>query len=203
MRQGEQELCPFGQVAPPSLPLVMQPLLPAGCLTFPQFNLLPASSTRATLCPSMPDQPQTRLNHMLWTGLVFFLLAIFSNLLYFFKFPAASLPWLNLILPVVALCFVLVGLLRAFAKPQMVRGKIWGSILAVLALLLVIGSTLFFIGARKLPHSLGAPQIGQRAPDFTLPDSTGQPTSLAQLFAASGGAAPPKAVLLVFYRGYW
>lgn len=151
----------------------------------------------------MPDQPQPRSNRMLWTGFVFFLLAVLSNLLYFLKFPAKSLPWLNLLLPVVALCFVLIGVLRAFGKPPVVRGKVWGSILAVLALLLVAGSTLFFVLARKLPRSLGAPQVGQHAPDFTLPDSTGQPTSLSQLFAAASGAPAPKAVLLVFYRGYW
>ena len=39
--------------------------------------------------------------------------------------------------------------------------------------------------------------------DFTLPDSTDQPVSLAQLFSAAPGTAQPKALLLVFYRGYW
>lgn len=140
---------------------------------------------------------------MLWTGLVLFLLAILSNLLYFAKFPAAPLPWINLVLPIIALPFLFVGLIRAFRQSHIYTGKIWGSIVTVLAVLLVAGSTLFFIGARKLPRSLGAPQVGQRAPDFTLPDSTGQPTSLVQLFAASSGAPPAKAVLLVFYRGYW
>ncbi|MGH9740838.1 MAG: hypothetical protein ACRD51_00650 [Candidatus Acidiferrum sp.] len=150
----------------------------------------------------MPDQPQQRSNRLLWLGLAFMLLAILSNLLYFLKVPAPPLPWLNLTLPVVALLFLLIGLVRAFAQPQVYRGKIWGSIVTVLAVLLVAASTLFFVGARKLPRSAGAPQVGQRVPDFTLPDSSGQPVSLAQLFSASSGA-PPKAVLLVFYRGYW
>ncbi len=140
---------------------------------------------------------------MLWVGLVLLLLAILSNLLYFLKVPAASLPWVNLSLPVLALLFLLVGLVRAFAQSQIYRGKIWGSVVLVLGLLLVAASTLLFVGARKLPHSGGAPQIGQRIPDFNLSDSTGQSTSLAQLFSASAGAPPPKAVLLVFYRGYW
>ncbi|HLZ49561.1 MAG TPA: hypothetical protein VKP61_02310 [Candidatus Acidoferrum sp.] len=151
----------------------------------------------------MPDQPQKRSNRMLWVGLVLLLLAILSNLLYFLKVPAASLPWVNLILPVLALLFLLVGLVRAFAQSQIYRGKIWGSMVLVLGLLLVAASTLLFVGARKLPRSGGAPQIGQRVPEFTLADSTGQPTSLTQLFSASAGAPPPKAVLLVFYRGYW
>lgn len=151
----------------------------------------------------MPDQSQKRSNRMLWVGLLLLVLAILSNLLYFLKVPAASLPWVNLILPVLALLFLVIGLVRAFAQSQIYRGKIWGSVVVVLGLLLVAASTLFFVGARKLPRSGGAPQIGQRVPDFTLSDSTGQPTSLAQLFLASAGAPPPKAVLLVFYRGYW
>ncbi len=140
---------------------------------------------------------------MLWLGLAFILLAILSNLLYFLKVPAAPLPWVNLLLPIVALAALLIGLVRAFSQPQSYKGKIWGSIVTVLAVLLVAASTLFFVDARKLPRSAGAPQVGQRVPDFTLPDSTGQLTSLAQLFTASAAAPPPKAVLLVFYRGYW
>jgi len=153
----------------------------------------------------VPDQPQKQRNRVLWLGLAFLLLAILSNLLYFLKLPAALLPWVNLTLPVLALIFLLLGLVRSFRQPQIYKGKIWGSLVTVLAVLLVAASTLFFVGARKLPQSGGAPQIGQRVPDFTLPDSTGQPTTLAQLFSGStsAGAPPPKAVLLVFYRGYW
>ena len=42
-------------------------------------------------------------------------------------------------------------------------------------------------------HSL---RVGQVAPDFTLPDAAGQPTSLTALLAAGP-------VVLVFYRGNW
>ena len=42
-------------------------------------------------------------------------------------------------------------------------------------------------------HSL---RVGQVAPDFTLPDAAGQPTSLTNLLAAGP-------VVLVFYRGNW
>lgn len=151
----------------------------------------------------MSDQPQKRTNVMLWLGIALILLAVLSNLFYFWKVPAALLPWANLLLPLIALVFLLLGLIRAFTQPQSYKGKIWGSIVTLLAILLAVASTLFFIGARKLPHSSGAPQIGQRAPDFTLPDSAGQSTSLSQLLSASAGSPPPKAVLLVFYRGYW
>jgi len=81
-----------------------------------------------------------------------------------------------------------------------------------------------FFHARAVPASAGAPHVGQTAPDFTLTDTAGKAVSLAQLLGpATGGAtaADPiingvtngitngatngaaKAVLLVFYRGYW
>ncbi|WP_210520051.1 peroxiredoxin-like family protein [Hymenobacter terricola] len=47
--------------------------------------------------------------------------------------------------------------------------------------------------AGLVQHSLRA---GQPAPDFTLPDATGHPVSLATLLAAGP-------VVLVFYRGNW
>jgi peroxiredoxin len=63
----------------------------------------------------------------------------------------------------------------------------------------------FFL-ARKLPGTIAAPQIGQRVPDFTLTDANGQSVSLDSLFTPASGepqSAAPKAVLLIFYRGYW
>lgn len=151
----------------------------------------------------MPDVTPARRNSAIWLGLLLILFAIFSNTLYFFHLPARTLPWFNVGLPILALLVLLVGVVRAFRQPQVYRGKIWGTILTVLSLLICVGSVLFFMIARSVPRSAGAPQIGQRVPDFTLPDSTGQPVSLSQLFSAEPGAAPPKAVLLVFYRGYW
>lgn len=151
----------------------------------------------------MSDVTQTRRNSALWLGVLLILLAIFSNTLYFFHLSFHAIPWLNVTLPILALLVLFVGVVRAFRQPQVYRGKIWGTILTVLSLLICVGSVLFFMIARSVPRSAGAPQIGQRVPDFTLPDSTGQPVSLTQLFAATPGVAPPKAVLLVFYRGYW
>jgi peroxiredoxin len=59
----------------------------------------------------------------------------------------------------------------------------------VLAALFFVGSLWLFIHVRDVPRSAGAPQVGQRVPDFTLPDSTDQPVSLAQLFSAAPGTA--------------
>ncbi len=52
------------------------------------------------------------------------------------------------------------------------------------------------------PPSKGAPKVGQKAADFTLPDSSGKSVKLSDLFAASQGQKAPW-VLLIFYRGYW
>ena len=51
---------------------------------------------------------------------------------------------------------------------------------------------------RQLPASTAAPHVGQKAPHFTLLDSTRHPVSLSQLEATA-----PRGVLLIFYRGYW
>ena len=152
----------------------------------------------------MSDEKKKQINAALWLGLLITVLALLSNLLYFFKLvPAAILPWLNLTLPAIGLIFLLTGVVRAFGKSHAYRGKIWGSIVAVLAALFLAGSAWLFVQLRNVPRSAGAPQVGQRVPDFTLSDSHGQPVALTQLFSASPGIPQPKAVLLVFYRGYW
>ncbi len=53
-----------------------------------------------------------------------------------------------------------------------------------------------------LPASKGAPAVGTKAPDFTLPDANGSPVTLSHLYGPAG-SAKGSWVLLVFYRGYW
>ena len=60
----------------------------------------------------------------------------------------------------------------------------------------------------QLPASKGAPQVGEAAPDFTLPDTAGKSVQLSELFgdpsfAGKQPSAAAPALLLVFYRGYW
>ena len=58
----------------------------------------------------------------------------------------------------------------------------------------------------QLPESKNAPKVGQKAPEFTLPDAEGKARKLSELVATAGsdtGGKKPKGVLLVFYRGYW
>ena len=106
-------------------------------------------------------------------------------------------------LPAIGLIVLFIGLARAFRRSAVYSGKIWGSGVTVIALLLLAGNVVLFRKTRDVPNSAGAPQVGQRLPEFTLSDSSGEQTSLSQLFVASAGSSQPKAVLLVFYRGYW
>jgi hypothetical protein len=155
----------------------------------------------------MADTIESRRNWALWLGFLLALGAMLCNAVFFVNLPGKrAIPWLSVVLAVVALIFLARGLQRAFGQPRVYRGKILSSILTLVSLLLV-GVTIFaFFHARAIPASAGAPKIGQKAPDFTLADTSGQPISLAQLFAPAADdsqAIPPKTVLLVFYRGYW
>jgi hypothetical protein len=155
-------------------------------------------------------------NWALWTGAVLVIAGVLSYPLYFVRFPALrDFPWVNLPLIIFGLALLAVGLARAFRQPELHRGKIFGTVLAVLSLALS-GAFLYgiFIGARHmLPASHGAPQVGQVAPNFTLPDSRNNSVNLRDVLSStfapagatgSGAAAERTAgVVLIFYRGYW
>ena len=153
-------------------------------------------------------------NLSLWAGIALVLAGIASYPLWFARFPATrDFPWVNL--PVMALGFVLLalGIGRAFGRPQAYRGRILGSLVGALSLVLAgIFCYEIFVIARRLPASHGAPRVGETAPDFTLPDSRNNPVNLSGLvdspFAPDGGIGPAiggktAATLLIFYRGYW
>ena len=145
-----------------------------------------------------------RFNWPLWLGFLLSIVTFFSYFAVFVWYPVTrDFPWANLLLFLVAAVLLLVGLRRAFASGR--RGsKILGAIVTTLGVL-VIGFFLFafFIGGRSLPASTGAPQVGQKAPDFTLTDSGGKAVSLNELLSTPVNGNAPKGVLLVFYRGYW
>ena len=156
----------------------------------------------------MAETPHRRRNWALWlgTGLVLVGVAIGAPQVYALNVPQRILPWLGLVIPAAAvLCFV-VGLLRAFKQPQIYRGRVLGSILGVVSLLLFAGSVWLHVHVRDVPASASAPKLGQKAPDFTLQNTSGQPVSLSQMLSTPIDTATgktPKAVLLIFYRGYW
>ncbi len=152
----------------------------------------------------MPDAAKFRRNSFLWLALIFAVAAVLCNLLFFLRPPAQSaIPWLSLALAVAALLLLALGVKNLFTQPRTIAGKIFASTLALAALLISAGAISFFYTSRAIPASTGAPQLGQIAPDFTLPNTNGAAVSLDTLFSPAPGTAAPKAVLLIFYRGYW
>jgi hypothetical protein len=154
----------------------------------------------------MTDSGNHRMNPAMWLGSLFLFAAILSNGLFFAKVSGQqALPWINLLLGALAGAFCITALLRSQREPELRHGKAAGWTLSILSVLLLAFSILGFSAARKLPSASAAPQVGQKAPDFTLQDTSGHPVTLAQLLSSPmpGFAEPPKAVLLIFYRGYW
>ena len=154
-------------------------------------------------------------NPGLWAGFVLVLMGLLSYPLFFARFPLTrDFPWANLLILALGLLLIGIGVARAFSRPDQYRGKISGSILAVLALVV---TGLFCYGvfalSKRLPVSHGAPQVGDLVPDFTLPDSKGTPVTLSVVIdsafpsnrssAESGGSEQTVSTLLIFYRGYW
>ena len=148
-----------------------------------------------------------RFNWPLWAGLLLTLVGFFSYLTVFLWFPVTrDFPWANLLLFLLAAVLLFMGLRRAFApdRPHRWRSRIVASLVTAFgALVIVLFVFGFFVFARWIPESKGAPQVGQKAPDFTLTDTTGKSVSLGELLATPINGNAPKGVLLIFYRGYW
>ena len=151
----------------------------------------------------MVELAQKQTHWALWLGLLLSVLGAVGNGLSFARLSTEAFTRLIVALPVLGAVFLLLGVIPAFRRPQVYRGKLWGSTLTALSLFLCAASVMLFVFTRQLPRSAGAPQVGRRLPEFTLPDSTGQQVSLSGLLAGAPGSPPPIGVLLVFYRGYW
>ena len=148
-----------------------------------------------------------KLNWALWAG---FLLSVLSFLSYPFLFARLPLtrdfPWANLVLFVAAAALLVVGLRRAFSSPRShpLLSKIVATVFTTLSVAIVaLFVFTFFIMARWLPASHGAPQVGQKAPEFNLADTSGRNVSLTEILSQPINGHAPTGALLIFYRGYW
>jgi AhpC/TSA family len=145
------------------------------------------------------------LNWPLWTGFLLAVVALISYPFFFVRFPATrDFPWATFLLFAVAAVLLVTGVRRTSAdnatRGRRVVARILSSFGLVIFVLFVFS---FFIAGRRLPASLGAPQVGQKAPDFRLADTEGKTVSLSDLLSTPVAGHAPKGVLLVFYRGYW
>ena len=106
-------------------------------------------------------------------------------------------PWANLLLFGIGAALLLVGLFRAFGRPQVYRGKVFGSIFATISLFLFafFAYEIFYV-LRQVPLSAQAPRVGAKAPEFSLPDQNGKSVALGDLLSPNGA-------VLIFYRGRW
>jgi hypothetical protein len=95
------------------------------------------------------------------------------------------------------LYLVAFALATAIAGVACWRASRWPNFvaLALSAVLLILGGFFNFVLA-KIPAMPTVLRVGEPAPDFTLPDATGAPVSLA----AFRDRTP---AVVVFYRGYW
>jgi hypothetical protein len=146
-----------------------------------------------------------KVNWQIWTGFILSLIAGFSYPLLFVRWAITrEFPWANLVLFAIAMVFLFLGLRRAFKPDKRIVSKIFSSLAAIFGVLLLAGLLfMFYVMGSWLPTSAGAPQVGQKAPDFSLTDPENKPVTLSQLLVEPINNKPPKGVLLIFYRGYW
>lgn len=131
-------------------------------------------------------------NWQLWSGLALALVAFFSYFLLFVRFPMTrDIPRVPFILFLLAAVLLISGWRRA---PR----KLLPSIVTLIGFL-IIGAFTFVVtvGTKNLPASVNAPAVGEKAPQFALPDMSNKTVSLSSVLAESNG------VLLIFYRGFW
>ena len=144
-------------------------------------------------------------NWQIWAGLLLSFFVFVSYPLIFANWPVTrDIPWVNLFLLVDAVVLLIWGAWRSFGSQSGWLSK--GISVVALALSgLFLAGFIFttFIMPTWLPESKGAPEVGRKAPDFTLTDPNGKSVSLSSLLAETIAGAPPKGVVLIFYRGYW
>ena len=136
-------------------------------------------------------------NWPIWVGFIVAVGGLFSYE-FFAQFPIPrDFPSANLLLFAIGGALLLIGLFRAFGRPQLYHGKIFGSIFSVLSLsLFAFFCYEIFYVLKQVPLSAQAPRVGEKAPEFSLPDQNGKQIALADLLSPNGA-------VLIFYRGHW
>jgi peptidoglycan/LPS O-acetylase OafA/YrhL len=140
-----------------------------------------------------------RRNILSWAGFAVVLVALMSYFRFFALFPATrDIPWANYLLFLIGGVLIAVGVRRAFGDPEHYRGKVSGSILAALSVVLFVFFVLIVTYfSKQIPSAESALHVSRKAPPFVLVDSGGRRVSSADLLKDHRG------IVLIFYRGYW
>jgi len=111
-----------------------------------------------------------RFNWPIWTGFLVSLFAVLSYPFIFVRWPVTrDFPWANLLIFCAAALLMFIGVRRAFAPHRRKRSKVIASILTTLtAAVLGLFVFSFLVAGRWLPAAHGAPQDGQKAPEFMI-----------------------------------
>lgn len=140
-----------------------------------------------------------RHNILLWAGFALVLLAVLTYIPIFAVYAVTrDVPWVNYLLFGAGGVLLGLGLRRAFGQPEVYRGKVLGSVFTTVSVLLfgLFCFLIFYIG-KSIPASETAVRVGQPAPGFTLANWDGKQVSLSDALSKN------RAVVLIFYRGYW
>ena len=101
--------------------------------------------------------------------------------------------------------------LNPYNESVYLKGQAWEGLFVKLRFLVFVVCLLFFSTrvSAQTPGQLpplpqNTPKVGEKAPDFALPDKDGKSTKLSALLAEAGPKGQKGSwVLLIFYRGYW
>src|SRR5215471_4746940 len=139
-----------------------------------------------------------KINWPLWLGFLISIFAFFSYVFLFVNWPVTrDFPWANLALFLVAVVFLVIGMRRAFAPGRRRLSKMVASVVTAISVLSLATFLFgFFVASRWLPPSTGAPQVNQKAPEFTLKDTSNKQVSLSELLSQPIDGRQPKGVLL-------
>lgn len=145
-----------------------------------------------------------RRNLLPLAGLVVCAIGFISYPTFFVQFPVTrDLPWANWGLFALGFGLSGVGLARAFRQPGTV-GRIMAvglgaASVAIFAFFIVMTE----IASRDLPRAANAPQVGAKAPEFSLSNAEGRSVTLGELLSPPTAQTTGSWLLLIFYRGHW
>src|SRR5260370_34485968 len=108
-------------------------------------------------------------NWPIWVGFIVAVCGLFSYE-FFAQYPVTrDFPWANLLLLGIGVALLIVGRFRSFGRPQLYRGKLFGSILTEFALfILPLFSYDIFYFLRTNPFFTPEPRVCGMTPDYIL-----------------------------------